>query len=174
MAEQDLRSIFHILYFAAQAFCFQSRNFVGAAILQTRDTLCNCPLNIWPFPQFVTLCNLYFPFLCFVCSRVLVMICISHFHTVLVALWIPALGRDRCMTRPPTWPFPNLIFCRIRLLWPFQNIIFYTRSLGALQAPSSSLRPFGPPWLRALRPRDPEFNAHAQVCALDGVKNVTD
>ena len=30
--------------------------------------------------------------------------------------------------------------------------IYITRSLGALRAPTSSLRPFGPPWLRPSRP----------------------
>ena len=60
------------------------------------------------------------------------------------------------------------------------DIYTYTRSLGALRAPTSSLGPSGLfdfvlYALRALRPCDPKSNAHAHMCvfALDGVKNIT-
>ena len=53
-------------------------------------------------------------------------------------------------------------------VWKAGSIYVYTRSLGALRAPTSSLRPFGPAFgpsglldfvlraLRALRPCDPQ------------------
>ena len=68
---------------------------------------------------------------------------------------------------------PTEIFCKIpiKILCKIQIKIYVTRSLGALRAPTSSLRPFGPALghsglldfvlraLRALRPCDPRNGA---------------
>ena len=47
-------------------------------------------------------------------------------------------------------------------LFIFVNM--YIRSLGALRAPTSSLRPFGPPWLRPLRPSGAQAVWPTQRC----------
>ena len=43
-------------------------------------------------------------------------------------------------------------------------IYFKTRSLGALRAQTSSLRPFGPPWLRPSRPSGAQAVWPTQMC----------
>ena len=43
-------------------------------------------------------------------------------------------------------------------------ILYYTRSLGALRAPTSSLRPFGPPWLRPSRPSGAQAVWPTKMC----------